>query len=118
MPRIGLAAPHAGEGEGLAGVSAADEIGSFNGRPVDGGDVAEVGDVRPVFGEHPAGVRVDLGLPDDVHAGAFEAEVEATDAGEQGADLHAIASSATYTARARRRAACSTCLRRRQARQE
>jgi hypothetical protein len=47
-------------GECGAGVAATDEVGSFNGAPVDAGDVTEVGDVGPVLGEHTAGVVVDL----------------------------------------------------------
>jgi hypothetical protein len=49
---VGLSTSHAGVGEGLAGVSAADEVDGFDVIPVDLGDVAEVGDVRPVSGEH------------------------------------------------------------------
>jgi hypothetical protein len=101
MPGVVFASSDASEAERLAGVAAADEIGSLNGAPVNGRDVAEVGDVRPVLGEHAAGVRVDLGLPDNVHAGPLEAEVESADAGEEGADVHAAAfMSATYTASA------------------
>lgn len=89
----------AGEGEGLAGVAAADEIdvqGSGDPvavvasivLPVDLRDVAEVRDRRPMLGEDAAGVRVDLGLPHDGHPGALEAEVQAADAGEERADVH------------------------------
>lgn len=42
------------------------------------------GDLRPVVGEYGLAVGVDLDLPDGGHAGAFEAEFQATDAGEQG----------------------------------
>jgi hypothetical protein len=86
MPRIGFSASVPGEGEGLAGVPAADEVGSFNGAPIDLRDIAEVGDVGPVLVQDTAGVAVDLGLPDDPHSGPLESEVEPADAGEQGAD--------------------------------
>jgi hypothetical protein len=86
MARIVVSLTVPGVRERLAGVSAADEVGSFNGAPVDRLDVAEVGDGGPVLGEDTAGVGVDLGLPDDPHPGPFQAEVEAADPGEQGTD--------------------------------
>jgi hypothetical protein len=58
-----------------------------HGRPADGGDVAEVGDVRPVAGEDAAGARVGLGVPGH---GAAEhllyGEFQAAVAGAQRAD--------------------------------
>jgi hypothetical protein len=83
MPGVVFASPDACEAERLAGVAAADDVGSLNAAPVDGGDVAGVWDVGPVLGEHTAGVRVDLGLPDDGHASPLEAEVDPADAGKQ-----------------------------------
>jgi hypothetical protein len=72
--------------EGLAGVSAADEINLVNAAPIDGFDVAEVRDLRPVVGEDAGGVRVDLALPGARPAGPLEAEVDAADTGEQRAE--------------------------------
>jgi hypothetical protein len=84
----------ASDGDGLAG-EPADEHVDVEGSddsvsevesivlPVDAGDVAQVGDVRPVFAEDAPGVGVDFGLPSDGHAGGFEAEVDAADAGEE-----------------------------------
>lgn len=76
MSRIGCSSSDTGETEGLAGVAAADDVDGFNEAPIDQGDVTVVRDVRPMFGKHPAGVRVDLGLPDDTHPGTLEAEIE------------------------------------------
>jgi hypothetical protein len=39
--------------------------------------------VRPMLGEHPAGIVVDFDLPSALHAGPLKAEVEAADAGEK-----------------------------------
>jgi hypothetical protein len=39
--------------------------------------------LRPVLREHALAERVDLNLADDGHAGAFETQVQAADAGEQ-----------------------------------
>jgi hypothetical protein len=44
--------------------------------------------VGPVFREHGACPRVDFYLPADVIAGAFEAQVEAADAGEEAPHGH------------------------------
>jgi hypothetical protein len=77
----------------LAGRAAGDDVDGFNGGPVDAGDVAVVGDVRPVVGEDAGGclsvapLRVVLGEPSGFGAeylvkGALDAAV----AGEQGPD--------------------------------
>jgi len=52
-----------------------------------GVDVVMAGDLRPVVGQHALAERVDLDLTDDGHPGAFEAEVEAADTGEQRQDV-------------------------------
>jgi hypothetical protein len=72
----------------LAGEAAADEVDR---REVFRTDVADVF-VAPRFGEvvgedSPA-VGVELDLPGDPHPGPLEAEVEAADAREEGADIH------------------------------
>lgn len=53
--------------------------------------VAQVRHVRPVLLENGARIRVDFGLPDDAHACAFKAQVEAADAGEETADSKHVA---------------------------
>jgi hypothetical protein len=82
--------PEAGVGEGLAGVAAAEDVDGFDGGPVDGGDVAEVGDLRPVVGEDLVGAGVDVGDP---CGGAAEhglyGGVESAVAGADGADPQA-----------------------------
>jgi hypothetical protein len=83
MSLIVRALPSPGVGERLARVAAADDVGSFNGAPFHLGDVTEVRDVRPVPLEHRCRVRVDLRVPDHLHPGAFQAEVDAPDPGEQ-----------------------------------
>jgi hypothetical protein len=59
--------------------------------PVDLGDVAQVGHVRPVLLEDAAGVGVGFGVPDDLEPGALEAEFESADTGEQPAGGQAAA---------------------------
>jgi hypothetical protein len=80
-------------GERLAGEPTADEIdGRSNsaGPPSScGADVIVARHLRPVLLEHLAAVGVDLDLPDNGHAGAFEAKLEAADAGEERQDVHA-----------------------------
>ena len=53
----------AGLAERLARVSARDDVDARDGRPVNAGDVAEVGGVRVAVGEHLAGALVDVGHP-------------------------------------------------------
>ena len=53
----------AGLAERLARVSARDDADARHGRPVDGGDVAQVGGVRVAVGEHLARALVDVGHP-------------------------------------------------------
>jgi hypothetical protein len=48
------------EAEGLAGVSPADDVGSFDGCPVDFLDVSMIRHLRPMFSEYPTGVLVDF----------------------------------------------------------
>ena len=73
----------AGEAKGLAGIATTDEVGSFNGVPIDRGHVAEVRHVRPVFRKHASAVRLDLGLPRASHAGALQSKVDTSDPAEQ-----------------------------------
>jgi hypothetical protein len=80
--------PFAGEAERLAWVAAAQHIDRLDGRPVDGGHVAEVRRVGPPPLKHRRRVTVDLGLPPERHPGPLEAEVESADTGEQRADPH------------------------------
>ena len=53
----------AGLAERLARVSAREDVDGLHGRPVDAGDVAQVGGVRVAVGEHLAGALVDVGHP-------------------------------------------------------
>jgi hypothetical protein len=86
MPWVVGASSRAGVAEWLARESTANKVGAFNGAPVDGGDVAQVGHAGPVFRQHPAGVGVGLGLPDGAHPGSLEAQLEAADAGAEATD--------------------------------
>jgi len=82
-PLVRLRKAAAGDGDGLARESGADEVGSGQLIGVQLLDVAPAGHARPVFGEHPLAVRVDLDLPNARPASAFEAKIQAADAGEQ-----------------------------------
>src|SRR5690606_1818840 len=62
-------------------------------------DVSEVGNVRPVVSEDLGCVRVEFGLPGHVHAGTFGGEVEPSDPGEQGTDLHVASPRCSATSR-------------------
>src|SRR5690606_18479502 len=62
-------------------------------------DVSEVGNVRPVVSEDLGGVRIEFGLPDHVHPGTFGGEVEPSDPGEQGTDLHVASPRCSATTR-------------------
>ena len=53
----------AGLAERLARVSARDDVDARDGRPVNGGNVAQVGGVRVAVGEHLARALVDVGHP-------------------------------------------------------
>lgn len=65
----------------MAGEPAGENIDGLDTGPVDTGDVAVVGDVRPVAGEDlvaglVAGFGVMLDVPGDPESGAFKPEVE------------------------------------------
>jgi hypothetical protein len=60
--------------EWLARVSGREDVDRFDRRPVDGGDVAEVGHVRVVVGQHLGGGRVVVGDPCEVEPPSGEAE--------------------------------------------
>jgi hypothetical protein len=49
-------------------------------------DIRHAKHVRPVLRKNSLAVRVDLALPHAAHSGPFEAEVEAADAREEGAN--------------------------------
>ena len=57
--------------ERLARVAGRDDVDAEDGRPVDGGDVAEVGGVRVAVGEHLARALVDVGHPHGAGAEHF-----------------------------------------------
>lgn len=73
----------------MAGESSAYDLDGFNGVPINFGHVLVPDSIGPVAGENLTAERFFLDLPDGVsHAGTLEAQLEATDAGEQGADPH------------------------------
>ena len=92
---FGDAAAEAGGADVLAGKPAGEDVDRLDVGPVDGGDVAEVGDAGPVLLEHLGGVGVELGVPDGVSAvDLLDGEVEPAVAGEQRADSsHAVTDS-------------------------
>jgi len=77
-----LREPFAGETDGLAGETSADEVDSFCGF-VDVSDVLVDVESGPVMPKNCATVRVDLALPADFHPRPLEAEVDAPDAREE-----------------------------------
>jgi hypothetical protein len=76
----------ASEADVLAREAAAEDIDSRDAPPLELCDIGVAGHAWPVLGEHPAAELALLALPEDVHTGALEAEVEASDPGEEGAD--------------------------------
>jgi hypothetical protein len=62
---FGHAAALAGMAQILTGATTGQHVHGFDGGPVDGGDVAVVGDVGVTVGEDPGGAGVDLGVPGD-----------------------------------------------------
>ena len=82
VSRIFFAFPLTGLAEGLAGVSSAENIGSWDVIPVHFLDVSDVGYIGPVFLKYATGVRVDFAVPDHAHSCAFKAEVKSSDAAE------------------------------------
>jgi len=94
-PFVGLRLLAACLADGLAGESSSHNIHSGSGSGVPpprcGADVVMTGDLRPVFREDLPAPGVDFDLSDDGHAGAFEAELQAADAAEQGQHVHRCA---------------------------
>jgi hypothetical protein len=84
---VGLRESLAGEADGLAGEPAGEDVDS-GGVGSDRAHVVVAGDVGPVAGEDAAAPRVELALPGDAHAGAFEAQIDSADAGEEASDIH------------------------------
>lgn len=79
----------AGVGEGLAGVSANEEVDGLDAFPAGGLEVAVVGDSGPPFGKDAGRVDVDFGVPyDTTNPCPFEPEREPVDTAAQGADSH------------------------------
>jgi hypothetical protein len=77
----------------LAGEPAADEVWSLDLRPVDFGDVTEVRDSWPVFGEDCAGVSIDFRLPYCSESScSFESKFNTPNATEKRADCKHIKS--------------------------
>jgi hypothetical protein len=65
MPLVVRALPLPGCAERLTWIAPGEHVHGFDGGPVDGGDVAQVGDVGVTVGEDPGGAGVDLGVPGD-----------------------------------------------------
>jgi len=64
-----------------AGKSSTKEVWSFDSSPVNPSDVFFIPlDLRPVLLQYLVAVRVVLYLPDDLHPGPLEPEVQATNA--------------------------------------
>jgi hypothetical protein len=57
--------PQTGKRKICARKTPGEHVHGFDGGPVDGGDVAVVGDVGVAVGEDPGGAGVDLGVPGD-----------------------------------------------------
>ena len=74
--------PLAGEADGLAGETPADEVNVLS-AGVDVSDVFVDRDVRPVVSEYVPAEGLDLAHPAGLHACPLESEVESSDAGEQ-----------------------------------
>ena len=82
MALVLLAHASASLAERLTRVPAGDDVDARDGRPVDGGDVAQVGGVRVAVGEHFARALVDVGHPygagvEHLFGGAVQAAVAA-----------------------------------------
>jgi hypothetical protein len=82
-PFVVLAAAAAGAADGLTREPSGDEVGSGQVIGLDLLDVAPAGHVRPVLGQHPPAVGVDLDLADAPPPGPLQAEIQTADAGEQ-----------------------------------
>jgi len=80
VPFVVFALPFAGLAEWLAGVSPADDIGSFNSIPINLFDVSYVWYVGPMLFQHSAGIRVYFTIPNDFHAGSLKPQIKSTNA--------------------------------------
>ena len=76
MTFVFRALPFAGDAVRLTGKSTAEHVDGLHGVPANRSDVSEIRDAGPVLSQHGSGVGIDLGLPHDGHAGAFEPEIE------------------------------------------
>jgi hypothetical protein len=87
MPFVGGAFAVPCEGERLTGPAAAEDVDGFDRGPVDGGDVAEVGDSGEPGGEHFRRGRVGFDVPDDfgVEDGS-DGQIQTADPGEKRPD--------------------------------
>jgi hypothetical protein len=79
----------------LAGEASADEVDRGEVVGADISHVLESLGVGEVLGEDGAAVVILLDLPGGLHPGSLEAEVEAADACEEGADIQAAASASS-----------------------
>lgn len=77
----------AGEADVLAGEATADQVHRLEVVGADGADVVETLGIWKVLGEDGLAVGVELDLPGGLHPRPLEAEVEAADASEEGADI-------------------------------
>jgi hypothetical protein len=107
---FGHAGAASGVGEVLAGGAAGEDVDGLDLGPVDGGDVADVGDAGETVLEDLEGALVDLAVPGEVGVDdLLDAHAEAAVAGEELADawLHP-APSPPRTSPARWLYGCST----------
>jgi hypothetical protein len=75
----------------LAGEPGGEDVDRRDRGPVDGADVAEVGDAAEAVGQDGAGVPVDLGVPGELSTeNGLDGDVEAAVAGAQGSDARAL----------------------------
>jgi hypothetical protein len=73
--------------EGLAGITAREDVNWRDCRPIHLGDVSEIWDALVMRGQYLARCGFDLGVPDDIaDEDRLYGHVEAAVAGEQGAD--------------------------------
>jgi hypothetical protein len=78
----------AGEADGLARESSADEIDSLELAGVEGADVSMTGNIGPMLREDSLAVGVPFNLPGAGHPGSLEPEIESADARKEGSKPH------------------------------
>lgn len=85
-PRVSESETEAGVRDSLAGEASGNDVDPRDGPGSELPDVPHAKHVRPVLLKNSDGVRVDLALPHAAHSCALEPQVDASDAGEEGAN--------------------------------